>query len=78
MQLLIYRQFMLNPNRTMTSYKFGDENIVHLSMKGLGGGSTDDGMKIIIIIIITFHLCHASYCQLLHCKNCCVTFTHSM
>ena len=33
----------------------------HLSVKGLGGGSTDDGMKIIIIIIITFHLCHASY-----------------
>ena len=49
----------------MTSYKFGDENIVHLSVKGLGGGSTDDGMKIIIIIIITFHLCHASYYQLL-------------
>ena len=36
-----------------------------LSVKGLGGGSTDDGMKIIIIIIITFHLCHASYYQLL-------------
>ena len=65
MQLLTFRQFMLGPNRTMTSYKFGDENIVHLSVRGLGGGSTDDGMKIIIIIIITFHLCYASYCQLL-------------
>ena len=60
MQLLTFRQFVLGPNRTMTNYKFGDENIVHLSVKGLGGGSTDDGIKIIIIIIITFHLCHAS------------------
>ena len=60
MQLLTFRQFVIGPNRTMTSYKFGDENIVHLSVKGLGGGSTDDGMKIIIIIIITLHLCHLS------------------
>ena len=61
-QALSYRQHSLHPKHPLCDYNFSDDNLIYLSVKGLGGGPSDDGNfmhsqysmcnSIIIIIIL--------------------------
>ena len=43
LQALSYRQHTLDPQCPMCDYNFSDDNVINLSIKGLGGGPSDDG-----------------------------------
>ena len=43
LQLLSFRQHIIDPQSPVCGYNFSDENSVYMSVKGLGGGPTDDG-----------------------------------
>ena len=47
LQALSYRQHSLHPNCPMCDCNFSDDNLINLSVKGLGGGPNDDGNFII-------------------------------
>ena len=44
LQLLTFRQCILDSKHLMHEYKFSSENIIDLSVKGVGGGPSDDGI----------------------------------
>lgn len=46
--MLSFRQRSLDPQCPMCDYDFSDNNLVHLTVKRLGGGPTDDGNFMII------------------------------
>ena len=43
LQMLSYRNSIISPNNLAHSYGFDDENNIHLSLRGHGGGPSDDG-----------------------------------
>ena len=47
LQALSYRQRTLDPQHPMCDYNFSDDNVINLSIKGLGGGPSDDDNFII-------------------------------
>ena len=54
LQALSYRQHTLDPQCPMCDYNFSDDNLINLSVKGLGGGPSDDGNFIINSMIIKY------------------------
>ena len=43
LQILSYKNTIISPNHLACTYGFADENNIHLSVKGHGGGPSDDG-----------------------------------
>ena len=43
LQILSYKNTIISPNHLACTYGFTDENNIHLSVKGQGGGPSDDG-----------------------------------
>ena len=51
-QMLLYQKTLISPNCLVHHYNFTKESTIDLSVKGLGGGESDDGEPTFIVVYI--------------------------